>query len=101
MQCLPSRTAREVCAQHALLGDQEGIRPPLELIQGSEGRSWLIVAPHHGDLHSYVRTRRRIREGEAQRLFSQVAKVVERCHEAGLVLRDLKLRKFVFSDAHR
>uniref|UniRef100_A0A2P2I0D9 Tribbles homolog 2-like n=1 Tax=Hirondellea gigas TaxID=1518452 RepID=A0A2P2I0D9_9CRUS len=101
VKCLPSQNAREVCAQHALLGDQEGIRPPLELIQGSEGRSWLVIAPHYGDLHSYVRTRRRIREGEAQRLFSQVTRVVELCHGAGLVLRDLKLRKIVFTDANR
>ncbi|KAA0190779.1 hypothetical protein HAZT_HAZT000455 [Hyalella azteca] len=101
VKCLPTRTAMEVCSQHAILGEAEGIRPPLELIEGNEGRSWLVIAPHFGDLHSYVRSRKRIREVEAQRLFSQVARVVEQCHRAGLVLRDLKLRKFVFTDANR
>ena len=72
MQSFSSRSAVEVCAQHALLGHHENIRPPLELVEGEGGRSWLITAPHYGDLHSYVRTKRRIREGEAQRLFSQV-----------------------------
>lgn len=101
VKCLSSSTALEVCAQHSLLGEREGIRPPLELIQGSNGLSWLVMAPNYGELHSYVRARKRIREGEAQRLFVQVTRVVRECHNAGLVLRDLKLRKFVFSDPHR
>ncbi|KAF2347086.1 Protein kinase-like domain [Trinorchestia longiramus] len=101
IKCLPTRTAKEVCSQHSLLGEVDGIRPPLELIEGSDSLSWLVIAPHHGDLHSYVRSRKRIREVEAQRLFSQVAGVVDRCHSTGLVLRDLKLRKFVFTDVNR
>jgi len=84
-----------------MLGYQESIRPPVQLVQGPEGHSWLVTLPHYGDLHTYLRVRRRIREGEAQRLFSQAVQVVELCHNAGLVLRDLKLRKFVFTDANR
>lgn len=54
-----------------------------------------------GDLHSYVRVRKRLRESEAKRLFRQMCAVVKSCHEQGIVLRDLKLRKFVFADAER
>lgn len=54
-----------------------------------------------GDLHSYVRVRKRLREPEAKRLFRQMCEVVKSCHEQGIVLRDLKLRKFVFADAER
>lgn len=54
-----------------------------------------------GDLHSYVRVRKRLREPEAKRLFRQMCEVVKRCHEEGIVLRDLKLRKFVFADEER
>lgn len=59
------------------------------------------VACVQGDLHSYVRVRKRLRESEAKRLFRQMCEVVKRCHEEGIVLRDLKLRKFVFADADR
>lgn len=60
--------------------------------------SFLIL---QGDLHSYVRVRKRLREPEAKRLFRQMCEVVKSCHEQGIVLRDLKLRKFVFADAER
>lgn len=59
-----------------------------------------VVCPQ-GDLHSYVRVRKRLREAEAKRLFRQMCEVVKSCHEQGIVLRDLKLRKFVFADAER
>jgi serine/threonine protein kinase len=54
-----------------------------------------------GDLHSHVRVRKRLRENEARKLFRQMCEVVKTCHEQGIVLRDLKLRKFVFADAER
>lgn len=63
--------------------------------------AYLVYERPHGDLHSYVRARRRLREPEARRLFRQIAQAVRSCHLHGLVLRDLKLRKFVFSDPHR
>ncbi|KAJ8917435.1 hypothetical protein NQ315_005482 [Exocentrus adspersus] len=62
---------------------------------------YLVFPKAHGDLHSYVRSRKRLRESEARRLFKQIAETVQVCHENGIVLRDLKLRKFVFSDAQR
>lgn len=63
----------------------------------------ILVSPvfAQGDLHSYVRVRKRLREPEAKRLFRQMCEVVKSCHEQGIVLRDLKLRKFVFADAER
>lgn len=64
-------------------------------------RKYLLLEGHHGDLHAYVRARRRLREPEARRLFRQAAKAVAICHEYGVVLRDLKLRKFVFADEAR
>lgn len=62
---------------------------------------YLVFPPAHGDLHSHVRLRKRLREPEARRLFKQIAETVRVCHEQGIVLRDLKLRKFVFADPHR
>nr|XP_018907620.1 PREDICTED: tribbles homolog 2-like [Bemisia tabaci] len=62
---------------------------------------YLIFPPSHGDLHSHVRHRKRLREPEARRLFRQIAETVRVCHDRGIVLRDLKLRKFVFADQER
>lgn len=89
-------------AHHALIGGCEGVRSPIEMVvTACRRRAWVVFNAHHGDLHSYVRVRRRLREAEAQRLFSKVATTVAACHDAGLVLRDLKLRKFVFTDPDR
>ncbi|XP_043287614.1 tribbles homolog 2-like [Venturia canescens] len=71
------------------------------IVDAPGGRRYLLLEGHHGDLHAYVRARRRLREPEARRLFRQAAKAVAICHENGVVLRDLKLRKFVFADEAR
>lgn len=71
------------------------------VVDASAGRRYLLLEGHHGDLHAYVRAFRRLREPEARRLFRQAARVVATCHENGIVLRDLKLRKFVFADQTR
>ena len=62
---------------------------------------YLMFPPCHGDLHSYVRTRRRLREPAARHLFRQIVSAVHEAHSKGIVLRDLKLRKFVFTDESR
>ncbi|XP_055599825.1 tribbles homolog 2 [Uranotaenia lowii] len=71
-----------------------------KVIQGSN-QTYLFFTPSQGDLHSHVRVRKRLREPEARRLFRQMCEVVRTCHEQGIVLRDLKLRKFVFADSER
>nr|XP_019932887.2 tribbles homolog 2-like [Aedes albopictus] len=71
-----------------------------KVIQGNN-QTYLFFAPSQGDLHSHVRVRKRLREPEARRLFRQMCEVVKTCHEQGIVLRDLKLRKFVFADSER
>jgi tribbles-like protein len=53
------------------------------------------------DLHAYVRRRRRLPEGEASQLFAQALQAVAHCHRSGVVVRDIKLRRFIFSDTHR
>ncbi|XP_050077538.1 tribbles homolog 2 [Anopheles maculipalpis] len=71
-----------------------------KVIQGNN-QTYLLYSPSEGDLHSYVRVRKRLREPEARRLCRQMCEVVKSCHEQGIVLRDLKLRKFVFADRER
>lgn len=76
------------------------INPLQEVIVGDK-YSYLLFPPCSTDLHSYVRTRRRLREPHARILFRQIVSAVHEAHTKGLVLRDLKLRKFVFTDDSR
>lgn len=63
------------------------------------GREALIIfMTGFGDLHSFVRQKKRLKESEAVSLFHQIATIVANCHEEGIVLRDIKLRKFIFAD---
>ena len=82
------------------VGSHPNINPLVDVIV-AKTRAYFVCEPHYGDLHSYVRTRKRLREAEASRLFAQITAAVCHCHESGVVLRDFKLRKFVFKDADR
>lgn len=77
------------------------IKPLHKLLQTSDQTYLLLPPSQYGDLHSYVRERKRLRETEARHLFRQICKTVKSCHQQGIVLRDLKLRKFVFSNYDR
>lgn len=66
-----------------------------------ETLAYVYLPVGYGDLHSYVRERKRLRQPEARVLAHQVVDAVRHCHERGVVLRDLKLRKFVFTDRER
>ncbi|XP_069106337.1 tribbles homolog 2-like [Argopecten irradians] len=66
-----------------------------------ETKAYVFFERHYGDLHSYVRQKKRLKEEEASRLFEQISDAVYHCHENGIVLRDLKLRKFVFKNPER
>ncbi|XP_062384825.1 tribbles homolog 1 [Sardina pilchardus] len=78
-------------------GNIAGIR---EVILG-ERKAYVFQEKDYGDMHTYVKSCRRLAEEQAARLFQQVASAVAHCHQAGIVLGDLKLRKFVFTDEKR
>uniref|UniRef100_A0A182LX31 Protein kinase domain-containing protein n=1 Tax=Anopheles culicifacies TaxID=139723 RepID=A0A182LX31_9DIPT len=82
---------------HFRLDGHQHVNSLHKVIQGNN-QTYLLYSPSEGDLHSYVRVRKRLREPEARRLCRQMCEVVKSCHEQGIVLRDLKLRKFVFAD---
>ena len=74
-----------------------GIR---DIILG-ERKAYVFLDKDFGDMHTLVKSCRRLDEERACRLFRQVALAVAHCHQAGIVLGDLKLRKFVFTDEKR
>ena len=91
---------RETLAAYWRINSHPHINEIVEILLG-ETKAYVFFARHYGDLHSYVRARRKLREAEASRLFRQIMEAVACCHENGIILRDLKLRKFVFKDQER
>lgn len=53
------------------------------------------------DLHTYLRDKHRLCEAEARSLFHQICETVLICHRNGIILRDLKLKRFFFVDEAR
>ncbi|XP_062842634.1 tribbles homolog 3 isoform X2 [Trichomycterus rosablanca] len=94
------RKYQELIAPYTRLLPHDNICKMAEVIMG-ERNVYIFFERDHGDMHSYVRTCKRLPEEEAVHLFRQMASAVAHCHENGVVLRDLKLRKFVFTDAQR
>ncbi|MBN3306256.1 TRIB2 protein, partial [Amia calva] len=91
---------QELIAPYTRLLPHENIRRVCEVVTG-ERSVYVFFARSYGDMHSHVRSCKRLREEEAAQLFGQMVAAVAHCHEHGVVLRDLKLRKFVFADPQR
>ncbi|XP_028819828.1 tribbles homolog 1 [Denticeps clupeoides] len=66
-----------------------------------ERQAYVFQEKDFGDMHTFVKSCKRLPEEQAARLFRQVVAAVAHCHQAGVVLGDLKLRKFVFGDEQR
>jgi len=97
---VPSKRYQDYLAGYLRLDGNVGINSIEKIFVGPK-QTFVIFSPSHGDLHSYVRSKKRLRESEVCRLFKQIADIVNDCHANGIVLRDLKLRKFVFRDAEQ
>jgi len=93
-------SGQSLLAAHYRVDGHPRVNPIQEVVVGQKN-IYLMFPPCHGDLHSYVRTRRRLREPSARLLFRQIVAAVHEAHCKGIVLRDLKLRKFVFTDESR
>lgn len=97
---VPVDKVRDCLSGHFRLDGHPNVNRVEEVLIG-KNQAYLFYSTSHGDLHSWVRKQRRLQDDEAKLLFSQVAQAVAACHQAGIVLRDLKLRKFVFKDLQR
>ncbi|KAF3690215.1 Tribbles -like protein 3 [Channa argus] len=99
-QVLPLRGYLERLAVYDRIGHHDNICGLQDVVIGQES-VYVFLPGHHGDMHAYVRSRKRLGEEEASHLFAQMLNAVEHCHRHGVVLRDLKLRRFVFTDRYR
>ncbi|KAK0404700.1 hypothetical protein QR680_017581 [Steinernema hermaphroditum] len=64
------------------------------------GRFYLFCPMYHASLHALAQRKRPPsgNEEQIQKLFRQIVELVAFCHEIGINMRDLKLRKFVAVD---
>nr|XP_056710490.1 tribbles homolog 1 [Euleptes europaea] len=112
-RALDAHTGRELrCKVFPLKHYQDKIRPYIQLpshrnITGivevilGDTKAYVFFDKDFGDMHSYVRSCKRLPEQQAARLFKQIVSAVAHCHQSAIVLGDLKLRKFVFSSEER
>ncbi|XP_025090474.1 tribbles homolog 2-like [Pomacea canaliculata] len=91
---------REALSPYWQVDCHKNIAATTEVVLG-ESRAYIFFHKNYGDLHSYVRQKKRLREDEAQHLFRQIVDAICHCHDNNVILRDLKLRKFVFIDPER
>ncbi len=99
-QVIPVDKYRDILSAYWRVNSHSHVNQVEEILLG-DTKAYVFFARHYGDLHSYVRTKRKLREAEASRLFRQIISAVAECHENGVVLRDLKLRKFVFKNEEK
>ncbi|XP_061486836.1 tribbles homolog 3 isoform X2 [Rhineura floridana] len=96
----PAKSYPEVLAPYAALPCHPNVARVADVIVGDQN-VYVFLQPGRDDMHNHVRQRKRLPEREAAALFRQMAEAVTHCHQHGIVLRDLKLRKFVFADRER
>ncbi|XP_026162400.1 tribbles homolog 3 [Mastacembelus armatus] len=99
-QVLPLRGYQERLAAYTRIGHHDNICSLLDVVMGQDS-VYVFLPGHYGDMHAYVRSRKRLGEEEAGLLFTQMLNAVTHCHHHGVILRDLKLRRFVFIDRYR
>ena len=96
-QVYPLGRFMEVC--HLLNFTLPGVHEITDVSITSD-RAFVFRPLSHGDLHGYLRFHRVLTERVAAGYFRQIMVSIEGAHSNGLVLRDLKLKKFVFTDSN-
>ncbi|KAH0619303.1 hypothetical protein JD844_019275 [Phrynosoma platyrhinos] len=96
----PAKSYPEVMVPYSTLPSHPNIACVAEVIVGDKN-VYVFFQCGKDDMHNYVRRCKRLSEHEGAFLFRQMAEAVAHCHQHGIVLRDIKLRKFVFADKER
>lgn len=85
---------------HLFFSGLEGVHPILDAQVMGEN-VFVISNLTYGDLHQYLRQKKRLSETQAAPLFQQLVRLVYKAHARGIALRDIKLKKIVFEDQQR
>ena len=84
---------------HLLLKDCWGVCSPQDVCVLD--KVFVISGKTYGDLHNFLKQKKKLAEVVAAPLFQQIVSLVIDAHRKGITLRDLKLKKFVFKDPER
>ncbi|XP_026989673.1 tribbles homolog 1 [Tachysurus fulvidraco] len=91
---------QEKIRAYSVLPRHRNIGQIKDIILG-ERKAYVFQEKDYGDMHTFVKSCKRLPEEQASKLFYQIASAVAHCHQNSIVLGDLKLRKFVFADEKR
>ncbi len=91
---------QEKIRAYSMLSSHKNIAQIKDIVLG-ECKAYVFQEKDFGDMHTFVKSSKRLPEDLASKLFYQVVSAVNHCHQVGIVLGDLKLRKFTFSDEKR
>lgn len=78
----------------------KGVHPIREVLL-TKDHAFVFTSRSYGDLHQYLKEKKRLTEVQAAPLFKQIVELVGGAHAQGIALRDIKLKKFVFADSAR
>lgn len=84
---------------HLLLKDCWGVCSPRNVCVLD--KVFVINGKTYGDLHNFLKQKKKLPEAVAAPLFQQIVSLVIDAHRKDITLRDLKLKKFVFEDLER
>jgi len=101
-QILPrnSKGLAMMAAYHRLDESSAFVNEVVEAIMTSK-MVYFIFPKNYGNVHSYVLASKKLSEAEAANIFKQMVKIVQHCHSKGVIIRDIKLGRFVFTDKER
>uniref|UniRef100_A0A8C0G2H0 Protein kinase domain-containing protein n=3 Tax=Chelonoidis abingdonii TaxID=106734 RepID=A0A8C0G2H0_CHEAB len=85
----PLKHYQEKIRLYVQLPSHKNITGVVEVILG-DTKAYVFLEKDFGDMHSYVRSCKRLREEEAAKLFKQIVSAVAHCHQSAIVLGDLK-----------
>lgn len=90
-QLINSMTIEQIAAKHNLHFFRD--------ILTHENMGIVLYPNYSSNLHTYITEKHRLNENESRNLFSQIVRAIKMCHQVGLIIRDLKLRKIIFNNS--
>ncbi|KAK2723248.1 hypothetical protein QYM36_001799 [Artemia franciscana] len=85
---------------HVRIAKSIHIAFPVDVFLDADIR-YLVFEKGYGNMHTHIKDLKFLSEEAAKALFFQMVQAVEDCHSAGIILNDMKLRRFIFSNSQK
>lgn len=100
VKIFPTDTYKDILAPYFITGCHHNIANISEIIV-TPSKCYTFFDKTLENLHFFIRKKHKLKEREACCLFKQIVEAVRLCHDNNVVVRDIKLRKFVFIDSEK